>query len=110
TREAVMSATDRVHVWLASRATDGQLLRRFEALHEPAVFAGLLRRHCPMVMQVCHRLLANPQDAENAVPAVLFSLAKPAFALIDLESIAGWLHGVALRTALAKRSSEHRQR
>src|SRR5262249_37453728 len=36
-------------------ATDGQLLERFAAGREGPAFAGLVRRHGPMVLAVCRR-------------------------------------------------------
>jgi hypothetical protein len=37
--------------------SDGQLLRRFAAGREEAAFQALVRRHGPLVLSVCRRLL-----------------------------------------------------
>ena len=45
---------------------DGQLLARFAAVRDEASFEVLVRRHGPMVLGVCRRLLRHAQDAEDA--------------------------------------------
>jgi len=80
--------------------TDGQLLARFVAAGDEASFAALLRRHGPMVLGVCRRILRHSHDAEDAFQATFLVLARKANSVVRRESVGCWLHGVAHRTAL----------
>jgi hypothetical protein len=42
---------------------DPELLQRFRSEHKEAAFNTLLRRHGPMVLDVCHGVLGNEADA-----------------------------------------------
>src|SRR5262245_10553174 len=84
----------------AGNMTDGPLLKRFAQQQDQAAFEELMRRHGPMVLRVCTRVLRHDQDAEDAFQAVWIVLARKAGAIGDPERIGGWLHGVAQRVAL----------
>jgi RNA polymerase sigma factor (sigma-70 family) len=84
--------------------TDGQLLESFLAQHDEAAFESLLRRHGPMVLGVCYRILRNQHDAEDAFQATFLVFARKASSVRPRERIANWLHGVAHRTALKART------
>jgi RNA polymerase sigma factor (sigma-70 family) len=88
----------------------GETLRRFAARGDEAAFETLLRRHGPMVLGVCRRLLADAHDAEDAFQATFVVLVRKARSLRRAESVAGWLYGVAYRTALKARSRAARRR
>jgi RNA polymerase sigma factor (sigma-70 family) len=89
--------------------TDGQLLARFVATRDEAAFAGLLRRHGPMVLAVCRRVLRHAQDAEDCFQATFLVLARKASS-VRREAVGSWLYAVAYRTSLAARASNARRR
>ncbi len=91
-------------------ATDAQLLSRFVAGRDEAAFAALVRRHGPMVLGVCRRLLRNPHDAEDAFQATFLVLVRRAGSVRKREAVGSWLYGVAHRTAREVRAVLARRR
>jgi RNA polymerase sigma factor (sigma-70 family) len=90
--------------------TDGQLLRRFTARRDEAAFAELVRRHGPLVLGACRRLLADPCDADDAFQATFLVLVRRAATLDGRRCLGPWLYGVARRTALKARAAARLRR
>jgi RNA polymerase sigma factor (sigma-70 family) len=90
--------------------TDRQLLDDFIARREATAFTALVSRHGPMVLRVCRRVLHHEQDAEDAFQAAFLVLAGHARSIRQRDTLAGWLYGVAYRTALNARRRAARRR
>lgn len=104
------TTTDNHHdAALPVTATDRELLARFLAGDE-AAFSEVVRRHSGLVINVCQRVLRQPSDAEDAFQATFLVLARKGKSLKWQDSIAGWLHQTALRTALKLRAMSVRRR
>jgi RNA polymerase sigma factor (sigma-70 family) len=84
--------------------TDRELLGRYVAAHDQAAFAQLVRRHGPMVLGVCQRVLHHAQDAEDAFQATFVVLSRKAAMVSPPELLANWLYGVAQRVARKARA------
>ncbi|MBP3959850.1 RNA polymerase sigma factor [Gemmata sp. G18] len=92
-----------------TRVADRELLVRIAERDETAT-AALVRRHGAMVLGVCLRVLRHQQDAEDAFQATFVALARAAASLRPQESVGGWLHSVAYRTAQKMRVAAARRR
>ncbi len=88
--------------------TDGQLLRSFLATDDQAAFACLFRRHAPVIYRSAIRIVHDQHHAEDVVQAVFLVLCRQASAIRQEQSLAGWLHRVAVRIALKLRSDTTR--
>jgi RNA polymerase sigma factor (sigma-70 family) len=82
-----------------ARPSDGQLLAGFVSRRDEAAFEAIVRRHGPMVMGVCRRLLHNRHDAEDAFQATFLVLVRKAGSIASRELLGNWLYGVAYNTA-----------
>src|SRR5262245_24561556 len=90
--------------------TDAALLEGFVNRRDAAYFEAQVRRHGPMVLGVCRRILRDPHDAEDAFQAAFLVFVKRAAAVVPREFVGNWLYGVAYRTALeARRTAARRQ-
>jgi RNA polymerase sigma factor (sigma-70 family) len=81
------------------------LLERFVASKDAAAFEELVRRHGPMVLRVCQRVLQQAQDAEDAFQVTFLVLARKAAVIAKRGSVGSWLYGVAMRVALQTRDA-----
>jgi RNA polymerase sigma factor (sigma-70 family) len=78
---------------------DATLLHRFAMQHDTLAFTALVKRHGPMVLGVCQRILPDINDAEDAFQATFLVLAKKAGCIKNPDLLAPWLYGVASRAA-----------
>jgi RNA polymerase sigma-70 factor (ECF subfamily) len=90
--------------------SDGELLEGFIARHDGTYFEALVRRHGPMVLGVCRRILRDAHAADDAFQAAFLVLAQRAASIMPREGVGNWLYGVAYRTALAARKAAARRR
>lgn len=89
--------------------TDASLLAEFVETGCEPPFAELVRRHGPMVLGTCRRMLGNSHDAEDAAQAVFLVLAKKAGSLLRRDCIAPWLQRVSRNVCLNARSASSRR-
>src|SRR5215467_758865 len=96
----------------AAEDADRQLLERFVTAREESAFAALVRRHGPLVLGVCRRVLHDPDDAEDAFQATFLALARRAGSVGRRAALGTWLYQVAYHAALRvrKRTTARRQR
>jgi RNA polymerase sigma factor (sigma-70 family) len=98
----------------ADNVTDGTLLERFVQQRDQAAFEDLVRRHGPMVLGVCRRILGRRPDVDDAFQAIFLVLVQKASSIVPRDMVGNWLHGVAYRTAVRVRGSsllrQHREK
>ncbi|HWE40535.1 MAG TPA: sigma-70 family RNA polymerase sigma factor [Isosphaeraceae bacterium] len=93
--------------------SDGQLLERFATRADDGAevaFEAILRRHGPMVLGVCRRVLRDPHAAEDAFQATFLVLARKARSVRVESSLGHWLYGVTYRIAVRARVQADRRR
>src|SRR5262249_49560147 len=87
-----------LHGAAGARATadlsDADLLGCFLDRRDEVAFAILVRRHGPMVLGVCRRLLRDSHDAEDAFQATFLVLARKASSVNPRGMVGNWLYGV----------------
>jgi RNA polymerase sigma factor (sigma-70 family) len=102
-----------LHATLArttAHRTDGELLAAFVHDRDADAFAALVRRLGPRVLAVCRRVTGHTHDADDAFQAVFLVLARRAAVVNPPEAVAGWVYGVAVRTAQDARAMAARRR
>jgi RNA polymerase sigma factor (sigma-70 family) len=90
--------------------SDERLLHAFLTRRDEGSFAALVRRHGPMVLQVCRHVSGHQQDAEDAFQATFLVLARNAAALRNPTALASFLRGTAYRIAMKTKQSAARRR
>src|SRR5207253_204464 len=89
-------------------ASDPVLLGWYAAKRDEAAFAALVRRHGPMVWNLCRRHLSF-QDAEDVFQATFLVLARKSATVQWRASVAPWLYAVARRLACKARAESARR-
>jgi RNA polymerase sigma factor (sigma-70 family) len=89
---------------------DGRLVESFLTYRDENAFAMLVKRHGPMVLGVCRRVIGNEHDAEDACQAVFIVLARKAGSIVPRDLVGNWLYGVAYRIAMHARGRLGRHR
>jgi RNA polymerase sigma factor (sigma-70 family) len=106
---SVNGALSRLKTLLSVRESDQfsdrELLLRFVQTSDQVAFELIVRRHGPMVLGVCRRLLRNSADADDAFQATFMVLVRRAASLSQPEKLAGWLNRTAYITARKIRNS-----
>jgi len=92
-----------------AKQSDGDLVQRFAHTSDAAAFEAIVRRHGPMVLGVCQRVLRHGADADDAFQATFAVLVRKAGSLSRPERLAGWLFQVANRTARRARGDRIRR-
>jgi RNA polymerase sigma-70 factor (ECF subfamily) len=90
--------------------TDGQLLEGYLTRRDEAAFEALVRRHGPMVLEVCRRVLRDEHEAQDAFQATFLVLVRKAASIRPRELVANWLYGVACNVARKARAVTARRR
>jgi RNA polymerase sigma factor (sigma-70 family) len=88
--------------------SDAELLQRFVETRDNDAFSSLVLRHGPMVLGLSRRIVRDFQLAEDVFQATFLVLARKAPAIRGRESLAAWLHSVAVRMALRAQKSRLR--
>src|SRR5262249_52065417 len=89
--------------------SDRELLEQFFSEQDENAFKTILKRHGPMVLRVCQRLLRQREDAEDVFQATFLFLARKASSLGWGNTIGPWLCRVAQRLAQNVQRSRIRQ-
>src|SRR5262245_24677316 len=88
----------------APLGSDAHLLGVFATTRDEDAFELLARRHGPMVLSVCRRVLGDVHEAEDAFQATFLILARKTASAVRSRSVGAWLYTVAYRVALRARS------
>ncbi len=88
---------------------DRALIERFVSQRDEDAFAALVRRHGPMVLRVCQRVLHDSHATEDAFQATFLVLSRKAASLRCADTVGSFLHGVAFRVAQNARKQRARR-
>src|SRR5262245_49024576 len=90
--------------------TDRELLEHYLHRRDEGAFEALVRRHGPMVLGVCRRVLRHEADAEDAFQATFLVLVRKAGSIRARGTVGHWLYGVAHNTALKAKAMNRKRR
>lgn len=66
---------------------DAALVQRFLATRDEMAFDALVRRHGPLVLAACRRILDDPNDVDDVFQATFVVLARKAGAIRKQASV-----------------------
>lgn len=90
--------------------SDGQLLNQYISTRDEEAFEAIVRRHGPMVLGVCRRILRDQHEADDAFQATFMVLVRKAASVVPQEMVGNFLYGVAHQTAVRARSVAAKRR
>jgi RNA polymerase sigma factor (sigma-70 family) len=93
-----------------STLSDRELLRCFTERRDEDAFEAVVKRHGPMVLRLCRRLLQRDHDAEDVFQATFLVLTRKVASLRLQPSVGPWLYEVAHRLCLEARVRASRRR
>lgn|GEM_PF-1356439 len=89
---------------------DAELVERFVAARDQAAFGELVRRHSPVVLGVCRRVLHDSNDIDDAFQATFLVFVRDVKRVRKRTSLSSWLYGVAYRLSLRAARTKQRRR
>lgn len=92
-----------------SPLSDGDLLDAWNRDEHSQALATLVQRYSVMVLSVCRRRCRSDADADDAFQTTFLYLARNSRKIRQPERLAGWLHRVAQRAAVATWKSSQRE-
>jgi RNA polymerase sigma factor (sigma-70 family) len=93
----VRSLVKLTHDLAIRHEADRTLLARYASAKDAGAFAELLRRHGPLVLGVCRRMLGCTHDAEDAFQATFLVLVRSGGSVRKPDALSAWLYGTAVR-------------
>ena len=87
--------------------TDERLLGAFVGTGDETAFTRLVERYGGMVLRVCHNVMGQTQDAEDAAQAAFLALARKSSKLRASTSLGPWLYHVAYCVSVDARRSRN---
>src|SRR5256885_11877682 len=92
----------------AHHEDDADLLARYRAARDPDALDALVRKHAPLVLAACRKVLPDA-DADDVFQATFLVLMRDARRIRQGQSVGSWLYGVAHRLALQARANRARR-
>lgn len=102
------SFASRKEAGAARLVEDSTLLARYVDEQDQAAFELLVRRHGPLVLGLCQKLVRDAHRAEDAFQATFLTLALKANSVKKYGSVSSWLFKVAYRVSLRVRARSAR--
>jgi RNA polymerase sigma factor (sigma-70 family) len=93
----------------AQQGDDAELLDRYRRQRDLDALESLVRKHGPLVVSACRRVLKSEADIEDAFQATFVVLMNDPAAVRKVKSLGSWLYGVAHRISLQVVSKNRRR-